>query len=417
LPGRILNGIKNAGFNNPVFMIDEIDKIGSDYRGDPSSALLEVLDPEQNTSFTDHYIDVPFDLSKVMFITTANVLETIPGPLRDRMEVIMLPGYTEEEKLSIAQRYLIPRRIADSGLKANQLKFHKGAIRAVISGYTREAGVRNLERELGSISRKIATKVARGSRKKVYTVTAADVQLYLGAARLLPPQMRRRDRVGVVNGLAWTPSGGEVLTIEALMMEGKGQLILTGQLGDVMKESAQTALSYARSRCDAMKCRGVWNEKTDIHIHVPAGAVPKDGPSAGVAMTTAILSLFTNRPVRRDIAMTGEISLSGDVLPIGGLKQKLLAARREGVKTALVPAANKNDIIDMKKEDIEGLTIRYIESAEDLLPLIFRSDPNENGKKKLKRAARGADKSDSVRKRGNGSRIAARSPGKDKNRD
>ncbi len=373
LPGRIINGIKNAGFNNPVFMIDEIDKIGMDYRGDPSSALLEVLDPEQNSTFTDHYIDVPFDLSRVMFITTANVLDTIPGPLRDRMEVINLPGYTEEEKLSIAERYLIPRRIADTGLGDRRIRFHKSAIRAVIEGYTREAGVRNLERELGAVCRKIATQVARGSKKKSFSISAADIPKYLGAPRTAQPQSRRKDRVGVVNGLAWTPTGGEVLTIEALMMEGKGQLILTGQLGDVMKESAQTALSFARSRCDDLiGCPAAWNEKTDIHVHVPAGAVPKDGPSAGVAMTTAMLSLFSRKPVRRDVAMTGEISLTGDVLPIGGLKQKLLAARREGIRTVLVPAANKNDILDLKKEDIDGLKICYIETAADLPKHIFR---------------------------------------------
>jgi len=374
MPGRIINGVKNCGYNNPVFMIDEVDKIGMDYRGDPASALLEVLDPEQNANFTDHYLDVAFDLSNIMFITTANVLETIPGPLRDRMEVISLAGYTEQEKLSIAMKYLIPRQIRETGLSPKNVKFGKSAVSAVISGYTREAGVRNLERELGAVCRKVAAEVARGpKRNKTYKITSSEIVKYLGAAKSYQQHIRHKDRIGVVNGLAWTPTGGEVLVIEAVLMEGKGQLILTGQLGDVMKESAQTALSYVRSKCNEKDCAVLWNEKLDVHIHVPAGAVPKDGPSAGVAMTTALMSLFVNRPVRGNVAMTGEISLTGDVLPIGGLKQKLLAAKREGMKEVLVPLSNRSDIEDLKKEDIEGLRIIYIQNADELAGHVFRN--------------------------------------------
>lgn len=383
LPGRVINSIKNAGSNNPVFMIDEIDKIGMDFRGDPASALLEVLDPEQNSTFTDHYLDIPFDLSNIMFITTANVLDPIPSPLRDRMEVLQLPGYTEEEKISIAERYLIPRQIAAAGLGKSHVRFHKTAIRKIIGGYTREAGVRNLEREIGSVCRKIATRVARGARKKTFAITADTVPRYLGAPRGEVSPARRRDQTGVVNGLAWTPTGGEVLTIEALMMDGKGELILTGQLGDVMKESVRAALSYARSRAESLGFTPP-GDKKDIHVHVPAGAVPKDGPSAGVAMFTALLSIFTKKPVRRDVAMTGEISLRGAVLPIGGLKQKLLAARREGIRKVLVPSLNRNDIMDMKKQDLDGLEIIFLETADDLLPHIFSPE------KKLKSARRSA---------------------------
>jgi ATP-dependent Lon protease len=390
LPGRIINSIKNAGSNNPVFMIDEIDKIGMDFRGDPSSALLEVLDPEQNSTFTDHYLDVPFDLSNVMFITTANVLDTIPGPLRDRMEILQLPGYTEEEKLNIAKKYLIPRQIRGTGLDYRKLSFHKSAIQAIVRGYTREAGVRNLEREIGSVCRKIATRVARGSRKKTFSIAATDIHRYLGAPHGETTPARRKDQVGVVNGLAWTPTGGEVLTIEALLMDGKGELILTGQLGDVMKESVRAALSYARSRAESLGFSPP-GEKKDIHVHVPAGAVPKDGPSAGVAMFTALLSIFMKKPVRRDVAMTGEISLRGAVFPIGGLKQKLLAARREGIKTVLVPSLNRNDIANMKKKDTEGLRIIYVDAADDILPYVF----NDGKKKKKPKAARIRPKSKS----------------------
>ncbi|HOC91814.1 MAG TPA: endopeptidase La [bacterium] len=372
LPGRIVNGLKTAGSKNPVFMIDEIDKIGSDYRGDPSSALLEVLDPEQNNSFADHYLDVPFDLSQVMFITTANILDTIPGPLRDRMEVIHIHGYTEDEKLNIAVRYLIPRQCEASGLDNKKVRFLKHAVQSIIGGYTREAGVRNLEREIGKICRKIATRVAKGSRIKSFTVAASDVVKYLGPPRAEISSRRKRDQIGVVNGLAWTPSGGETLTIEAIVMDGKGKLTLTGQLGDIMKESAQAALSYARSRANDFGFAPDNVDKKDIHIHVPAGAIPKDGPSAGVAMFTALLSAFTRKPVRRDVAMTGEISLRGAVLPIGGLKQKLLAARREGIKTVLVPLSNKNDISDMDSRDIGYLEIKYLEFVDDILPYVFR---------------------------------------------
>ncbi len=371
LPGRIINGLKIAGSNNPVFMIDEIDKIGSDYRGDPSSALLEVLDPEQNSTFADHYIDVPFDLSNVMFITTANVLDTIPGPLLDRMEVIQIPGYTEDEKVAIAQRYLVPRRTKASGLDKARISLSTGAIRGIIRGYTREAGVRNLEREIGTVCRKVATRVARGTRIKKFGINGSNLGEYLGAPSAGYSPACRRAQIGVVNGLAWTPTGGEVLVIEAILMEGKRNLILTGQLGDVMKESAQAALSYVRSRAKNLGFVETFDDKKDIHIHVPAGATPKDGPSAGVAMTSVLLSLFMKKPIRCDIAMTGEISLRGAVLPIGGLKQKLLAARREGIMTVLVPAANKNDIADLGKNDIKGLNIIFISTIDDMLPHIF----------------------------------------------
>ncbi|HOO56338.1 MAG TPA: endopeptidase La [bacterium] len=370
LPGRIINGIKNAGSINPVFMIDEVDKIGADYRGDPSSALLEVLDPEQNSTFVDHYLDVPFDLSKIMFITTANVLDTIPAPLLDRMEVIQIAGYTEEEKMAIAGRYLVPRQIEGNGLKSSQLKFSQSSLRSIIRGHTREAGVRNLEREIGGVCRKVAAKVARGSRKN-FNISAADVKTYLGPPRVYSGVQGRRNQIGVVNGLAWTPTGGEVLIIEAALMEGKGQLILTGQLGDVMKESTQAALGYSRILGSRMEFKEKFSDKYDLHVHVPAGAVPKDGPSAGIAMFTALLSLFLQKPVRKDIAMTGEISLRGTVLPIGGLKQKLLAARRERIKTVFVPETNRNDIEDIKKEDLSGLEIIYVKTADELLDKVF----------------------------------------------
>ena len=372
LPGRIIGGLKTAGANNPVFMIDEIDKMGSDFRGDPSSAMLEVLDPAQNSTFTDHYLDVPFDLSKIMFITTANVLHTIPAPLRDRMEIIHLEGYTAEEKSAIAVKYLIPRQMEANGLQKKHIFFKREAVRKIISGYTRESGVRNLEREIGKICRKVASEVASGKGRKTLVITIAKVQEFLGKPRDVLSQKRTKDEVGVVNGLAWTETGGDVLHIEALSMEGKGNLILTGQLGDVMKESVKAALSLVKSGAGRYGIEKLPGADTDIHVHVPAGAVPKDGPSAGVTMFTALVSLLSRRPVRHDIAMTGEISLRGAVLPIGGLKSKLLAAKREGITKIIVPSTNRNDIEEMKPEELRGLTIVYAESVDDILPHIFR---------------------------------------------
>ena len=371
MPGRIINGLKVAGTSNPVFMIDEIDKMGSDFRGDPSSAMLEVLDPEQNSTFTDHYLDVPFDLSRIMFITTANVLHTIPAPLRDRMEVIHIEGYSTEEKIEIASSYLVPRRIEANGLAKSQVTFRKAALSRIITGYTREAGVRNLERYIGSVCRKVATEIAIGSKKKKYLISAGKIPDYLGSPRSELSKKRAKAEIGVVNGLAWTEAGGEVLHIEALKMEGKGNLVLTGQLGDVMKESVQAALSLVRSKYKEYGIDEIPGPECDIHVHVPAGAVPKDGPSAGVSMFTAIASLFSGRPVRSDIAMTGEISLRGAVLPIGGLKAKLITAKREGATTVLVPASNRNDVAELKASEVEGLEIIYLETVDDLFPHIF----------------------------------------------
>ncbi|MBW2638195.1 MAG: endopeptidase La, partial [Deltaproteobacteria bacterium] len=331
LPGRIIQGIRRAESNNPVFMLDEIDKVGSDFRGDPSSALLEVLDPEQNFSFMDHYLDVPFDLSHVMFITTANILDTIPPALRDRMEVIELPGYTLEEKIMIAKRYLKPKQIDANGLKKGQLSFTKGALKLIVSGYTREAGVRNLEREIATICRGVASGIAQG-KMEALSITIKDVPKYLGPIRVISEMSARTSKPGVAMGLAWTPAGGELLFIEATAMRGRTSLTLTGQLGDVMKESAAAALSFIRTNAEKIGIQKDFFDETDIHIHVPAGAIPKDGPSAGVTMLTALSSLLTNRKIKKNLAMTGEITLRGLVLPVGGIKEKVLAAHRAGVK-------------------------------------------------------------------------------------
>src|SRR5512147_2098150 len=348
LPGRIIQGIKTAGYNNPVFMLDEIDKIGADFRGDPSAALLEVLDPEQNNSFSDHYIGLPFDLSRVMFITTANMTDPIPSPLRDRMEIIRLSGYTEQEKLGIAKSYLIPRQLAEHGITEKHISIPDKTILQIIAQYTREAGVRNLEREIGHLCRKVAKKVAEGEQG-LFTITPQNLHTYLGVPKFLPEVEREQDEVGVVTGLAWTETGGDILYIEATTMRGKGALTLTGHLGEVMKESAQAALSYVRSKAPQLGIKEDVFGKTDIHIHVPAGAIPKDGPSAGVTMATAITSALSGRPVDRDVAMTGEVTLRGRVLPIGGLKEKTLAARRAGLKKVIIPRDNKKDLDDLPK--------------------------------------------------------------------
>jgi ATP-dependent Lon protease len=368
LPGRIIQGIRRAESSNPVFMLDEIDKVGSDFRGDPSSALLEVLDPEQNFSFQDHYLDVPFDLSKVMFITTANVLDTIPPPLRDRMEVLQLLGYTEDEKISIAGRYLIPRQRDAHGLKAGQITITKGAVKKIISGYTREAGLRNLEREIANVCRGVAAKIAEKKAKKV-TVNIADLKEYLGPVRLTRESRMRTAIPGVAVGLAWTPVGGEILFIEATAMPGGKGLTLTGQLGDVMKESATAALSFIRSHAESLGVEARFFDSNDIHIHIPAGAIPKDGPSAGVTMLTALTSLLTGTPVKKNLAMTGEITLRGQVLPVGGIKEKVLAAHRAGIKTLVLPQLNEKDLEDIPEKVRKEITFHFVEKMLDVLEI------------------------------------------------
>jgi len=377
LPGRIVQGIKNAGSNNPVFMIDEVDKIGADFRGDPSSALLEVLDPEQNFSFQDHYLNVPFDLSKVMFITTANLIDPIPSPLRDRMEVIELPGYTDQEKLKIAKRYLVPRQIRENGMEEKEIKFSDDAILDVINHYTKEAGVRNLERGIGSICRKVAREIAEKEtkRNKVYRTTAKNVYKYLGVPKYLPEQERKEHEVGVSTGLAWTQFGGEILYVEVSVLpnsDGKGgALVLTGQLGDVMKESAQAGIPYIRSRSDKLGVSPSFNREKDVHIHVPSGAIPKDGPSAGITMAVAAISALTNKAVRKDIAMTGEITLRGKVLPIGGLKEKALAAHRNKIFEIIIPKDNEKDLEDIPTEVRKRITFYPVSNMDEVLNLVF----------------------------------------------
>jgi ATP-dependent Lon protease len=365
LPGTIVRALRDAGSRNPVFMIDEIDKMGADFRGDPSSAMLEVLDPAQNDSFRDHYLDLEFDLSEVLFIATANVLDTVPGPLQDRMETIELAGYTLEEKRHIARRYLVPRQIEANGLKPSQIEFAEPALTAIVEEYTREAGVRNLERQIGTICRKVARDVAEGKHKGKVRVSAKRARELLGRRRVFAEQRRRTKDPGVATGLAWTPSGGDVLFIEATAMPGAGKLTITGQLGDVMKESAQAALSYVRGhwRDLAADLDEGYFAARDIHIHVPAGAVPKDGPSAGVAMTVALASLVSGRPVRNDVAMTGEVTLTGQVLPIGGLKEKSLAAQRAGIKRVIVPARNEGDVAEIPEHERSELEFVYVDEV------------------------------------------------------
>jgi len=366
LPGRIIQGIRRAESNNPVFMLDEIDKVGADFRGDPSSALLEVLDPEQNFSFSDHYLDVPFDLSKVMFITTGNILDTIPPALRDRMEVLDLLGYTQDEKVKIAQRYLIPRQLEAHGLTAKQLSITAGAIRRIISGYTREAGLRNLERELAAVCRRVACVVADGCQGPT-RVKAIDVHKFLGPVRFRSEVSERISTPGVAAGLAWTQTGGDLLFVEAAKMKGKHSLTLTGQLGDVMKESATAALSYIRSRAKELGVPEDFYENQEIHIHVPAGAIPKDGPSAGVTMLTALASLLTDRAVASGLAMTGEITLRGQVLPVGGIKEKVLAAHRAGIKSIILPKWNEKDLEDVPKKVQDALQFHFVETMDEVL--------------------------------------------------
>jgi len=365
MPGRIIQGLKRVGTKNPVFMLDEIDKVGADWRGDPSSALLEVLDPEQNRDFRDHYLDVPFDLSQVMFVTTANMLQPIPAPLRDRMEILELDGYTEEEKVRIAQEYLIPRQIRENSLRPEEISFEDEALRVIIREYTREAGVRNLERQIGTVCRKVATQVAEQEGAGIH-VSQEDLVHYLGRPRFYFEAAERTEIPGVATGLVWTPTGGDITFIEATRMRGNRRLILTGKLGDVMKESAQAAVSYVRSKAAALGIDEEIFAKSDLHIHVPAGAVPKDGPSAGVTMATALVSLLTERTVRPGVAMTGEITLRGQVLPVGGIKQKVLAAARVGLDTVILPERNRPDLEDIPEEIRNQIQFLFAERVDDV---------------------------------------------------
>lgn len=380
LPGRIIQGIRQAESNNPVFMLDEIDKLGMDFRGDPSSSLLEVLDPEQNHTFSDHYLETTFDLSKVMFIATANLLDPIPSPLRDRMEVLELPGYTEEEKVQIAKTYIIPKQLEAHGLNSKQLKFDKNAVLKIIQGYTREAGLRNLERVVANICRRVARGIVEkqiASRK----VTSKSLQEYLGAPKFIFETAQRLGEPGVATGLAWTPAGGDILFIEATKMKGTTGLILTGQLGDVMKESARAALSYIRANADKLDIDIEFFMDYEIHIHIPAGAIPKDGPSAGITIATALLSLVKNIPVRSDLAMTGELTLRGKVLAIGGLKEKVLAAKRAGIKKILMPERNRRDFDEIPENAKKAMDFHYVDSLDDVFNLAFETKPAKNSKR------------------------------------
>lgn len=378
LPGRIIQGLRKAGSNNPVFMLDEIDKLGRDFRGDPSSALLEVLDPEQNDSFSDHYLDVPFDLSNVMFVTTANMLSTIPGPLLDRMEVIELSGYTEEEKIEIAERHLIPKQWEEHGLAEDQLTLDREALRHIISDYTREAGLRNLEREIRTVARKVARIIAEGDEGP-FTILPDDLRKHLGPEKFFAEAAERTGEPGVAIGLAWTPVGGEIMFVEASKMAGKKGLTLTGKLGDVMKESAQAALTYIRSHAKEWDIDPKFFDNHDIHIHLPAGAIPKDGPSAGVTLVTVLTSLLTGRPVRNDLAMTGEVTLRGRVLPVGGIKEKVLGAQRAGITTIILPKRNEKDLDDVPEAIKEKLSFCLVERIDQVLELSLMDKSEEDG--------------------------------------
>ncbi len=387
LPGRIIQGLKQCGTNNPVFMMDEIDKIGSDYRGDPSSALLEVLDPEQNVAFSDHYLNLSFDLSKVMFILTANLTDTIPSALMDRMEIISIPGYTEEEKRVIAEKYLLPRQIRENGLQTSKsLTISPNAMDEIITGYTSEAGLRNLERELGTICRKVARRKAEGDKKPV-TITRTNLEKFLGVTKFIPEMDQEESQIGLATGLAWTQVGGEVLYVEASLLPGKGELIITGQLGEVMQESARAALSYARANMKTFHIDKEFFENRDIHIHVPAGAIPKDGPSAGIAMATALISAMTETPINKYVAMTGEITLRGRVLPIGGLKEKALGALRAGIRTIIIPEKNKKDLSEIPKNVKKKINFIPVKQMDKVLSIALeeikkKSRTKKTGKKK-----------------------------------
>jgi ATP-dependent Lon protease len=378
MPGRIIQGMKQAGAKNPVFLLDEVDKLGVSFQGDPAAALLEVLDPAQNDSFTDHYLGVPFDLSEVLFIATANFPQGIPGPLLDRMETVTFAGYTEREKLEIAKRYLVPRQLREKGLSAEQLEITDEAVSEVIASYTREAGVRQLEREVGKLARKVARRVAAGETQKI-AVRAADIDDLIGRPKVHPERKAREDQVGVATGMYYTPVGGDIMFVEASVMRGKGELLLTGQLGDVMKESARAALTYAKSHAELLGIPAEAFDGTDIHVHVPAGAIPKDGPSAGVTMATALVSALSRRPVRHDIAMTGEVTLRGRVLPIGGVKEKVLGAVRAGIKTVILPKENAPDLEDLPEDVRQSLEAHLVEELGEVLSLALRGARFEAG--------------------------------------
>ena len=378
LPGKIIQSLKKVGVSNPVFCLDEVDKMSMDFRGDPSAALLEVLDPEQNSAFNDHYLDLDYDLSDILFITTANTLPDIPLPLQDRMEIIRLPGYTEVEKFHIARQFLVPKQVKTNGLEGRQVSFSKSAILTIIRRYTREAGVRNLEREIASVCRKLARAAVQDGAKAEFAVTQKSIPRYLGPFRHRLEEVEAEDQVGMVTGLAWTQVGGELLFIETLLMPGRGQLIVTGKLGDVMQESARAALSYVRSRAAHLMIDEKFYRKLDIHIHIPEGAIPKDGPSAGISMCTSLVSALTRRPVRRDLAMTGEITLRGRVLPIGGLKEKLIAAHRSGVKTVIIPRENEKDLKDVPKSILSQIEIRRVDHMDEVLSHALITAPGEN---------------------------------------
>jgi ATP-dependent Lon protease len=378
LPGRILQGMKQAGTKNPVFLLDEVDKLGTSYQGDPASALLEVLDPAQNDSFTDHYLGVPFDLSEVMFIATANFVQNIPGPLLDRMEVVDFAGYTEREKLAIAKDYLLGRALTDNGLTSEQLEITDDATREVITSYTREAGVRQLERELGRLARKVTRRIAAREVERL-VIDRADVRPLLGRPRVHPEKANREDQIGISTGMYYTPAGGDIMFVEAAPMRGKGDLILTGQLGDVMKESARAAWTFARSHADWLSIDDRVFER-DVHIHVPAGAIPKDGPSAGIAMATAMVSALSGRAARHDVAMTGEITLSGRVLPIGGLKEKVLGAVRAGITHIVIPKDNEADLDDLPRDVRERLVVSPVETLAEALSITLRNTTLRDGR-------------------------------------
>ncbi len=382
LPGRIIQGLRKAGSNNPVFMLDEIDKLGADFRGDPSAALLEVLDPEQNHAFADHYLDVPFDLSKVMFITTANLLDPVPPALKDRMEVLELPGYTADEKVSIAKQFTIPKQLKEHGLTKEQITIADDAIKSIISDYTREAGIRNLEREVAHICRKVAKDIAADEKKSV-TVTADQLHALLGPIKFFSEVAERTSEAGVATGLAWTQAGGDILFIEATLMPGTGKLLLTGQLGDVMKESAQAAMSFIRARLTKLGITFKDFNKYDFHIHIPAGAIPKDGPSAGVTMAMALISLLKDLPIVSNVAMTGEITLRGRILPVGGIKEKVLAAKRAGITTVILPKRNEKDLSEVPENAKKEMNFIFVEKVDEMLPVVFGVKEPEKKKKRI----------------------------------
>ena len=381
--------MKTCGSNNPVFMMDEIDKLGADFRGDPSSALLEALDPEQNSEFSDHYLNLCFDLSKVMFILTANITDTIPSALLDRMEIIHLSGYTEDEKKLIARNYLIPRQVKENGLKPRQISISDGALVQMITEYTAEAGLRNLERELASICRKVARKIAEG-QKGPFVITKANLSKYLGVPKYYPEMDKEESQVGLATGLAWTQAGGEVLYVEASLLKGKGDLIVTGQIGDVMQESARAALSYARSYLGNIGLKSISLDSVDVHIHVPAGAIPKDGPSAGIAMATALISASTNIAINTDVAMTGEITLRGRVLPIGGLKEKALGALRAGIKTVILPQKNKKELVEIPSSLKRRLNFVTVSTMDEVLDLALVKKPARRKPRPVSKGRKGA---------------------------